>query len=239
MKRIVLLALCAPLIVSACQKEHPISVYVAKNFQATKAEAPDQLVYDKIAVFPFVSSLLPADDPDGLAPQTMEKFLAPELNQRTDYHLIASNTVLYAIEREGWQSDYDEFLQTYGRGDDTHPEFLKRLAGVLQCDAFLVPVVDTWQKDEVDVQENATPATYVGATLTILDASKSPGTVLFRATDEDYEEGARSERADRTLVRSVSGTVRADPGAKSFAAPPYEDVVPKVIRALVSSLPPR
>jgi len=241
MKRVLLSGLLILLALVACQQGHPISVFVAKNFQSLKPGSADELVFGKIAVFPFMSALHHSDDPDGLAPQTMEKFFAPALNERTDYHFISSNTVLYAIEREGWQESYNHFLQTYARSDkpETESEFLKKLANVLQCDAFLVPVVDTWQKDEVDVQENATPATYVGATLTVLDATKKPGTVLFRATDENYEEGARSETAGRTLVRGATGNVRADPGAKSYAAPPFEDVAPEVIRALVRSLPPR
>src|SRR5262245_21089180 len=39
--------------------------------------------------------------------------------------------------------------------------------------------------------ENATPATYVGATITVVSAKD--GSMLFRCSDEDYIEGARSE----------------------------------------------
>jgi hypothetical protein len=237
-KRVLLLVLM-PLVLGACKKGHPISVYVANDFQKVASGKTGQLVYGKIAVFPFVSALNPADDPDAVAPMTMEKFLAPELDKRTDYKFISPNTVTYAIDREGWQDRYRAFLEGFAHNEDTDRAFLKNLATVLQCDAFLIPVVDAWQKDEVDVQENSTPATYVGATLSILDGTRNPGAVLFRSTDEDYEEGARSETSSRTLVKSSSGIIRSDPGARAFAAPPFEDVAPRVIRALVRSLPAR
>jgi hypothetical protein len=98
-------------------------------------------------------------------------------------------------------------------------------------------VVDLWQKDEADILENTTPATYVGATITVLSAQD--GSVLFRATDEDYEEGARTETGDRSLVTSGSGAVYADLGAKVHKAPPFEDVVAKVAKSLAASLPVR
>jgi hypothetical protein len=237
MKRLLLL-LALPLALGACKKGHPISVVVSDDFQSTGGESA-ALVYEKIAVFPFLSALHHSDDPDGLAPQTMEKFFVPALDKRGDYNFISPNTVVYAIEREGWEDKYKAFLDSYAVTDKPDTEFLSALAGALQCDAFLIPVVDLWQKDEVDIQENSTPVTYVGATITVIDGRKTPGKVLFRAIDEDYSEGARSETDARTVVRSSSGIVRSDPGAKSYAAPPFEDVVPKVVLALVGSLPLR
>ncbi len=233
-----LVLLLLPLTLGACKKGHPISLYVADGFHATQEGDAERLTFEKIAVFPFLSALHGADDPDGLAPATMSKYFVAELSTRNDYKFIASNTVVYAVEREGWQDEYARFLERFARTDKADPEFLKKLAGAVQCDAFLVPVVDLWQKDEVDVEESATAATYVGATLTILDGTRSPGSILFRATDEDYAEGAQSDAESRTLVRS-GGVVRSDPGGRAYAAPPYEDVAPRVIRALVASLPIR
>jgi hypothetical protein len=238
MKR-VLLPLAVALALSACKKGHPISVYVANEFQKVGPGKTGQLLYGKIAVFPFISALNPADDPDGAAPATMEKFFAPELDKRNDYRFISPNTVTYAIDRDGWQERYRLFLEAFAHDEEVDNTFLADLAAALQCDAFLIPVVDAWQKDEVDIQENSTPVTYVGATITVVDGTRKPGTVLFRATDEDYEEGARSETSSRTLVKSSSGIVRSDPGARSFDAPPFEDVAPRVARALVRSLPAR
>lgn len=192
----------------------------------------------KIAVLPFGSTLHPSDDPDGLAPMTMEKFFEPQLDARSDYTFIAPSTVRYAIEREGWSDKYNKFLNTFAGTGKVDKKFLGPLAETLRADAFLIPVVDVWQKDEVDIEENSTPATYVGATITIIDAKKKLGQVLFRATREDYLEGARSETSDRSIVRS-GGRVRSDAGSKLFRAPPFEDVAVKVAESLVASLPQR
>lgn len=238
MKRLMVLLLVLPLAMGACRKGHPISVKVTPEFQSTEGDEDAALVYEKIAVFPFMSALHHSQDPDDIAPAVMEKFFVDALNTRTDYHFIAPSTVNYAVGQNGWQSRMEKLRSSYPTGDKADPAFLSDLAEALQCDAFLLPVVDTWQKDEVDILENATPATYVGATITIVDGVKKPGKVLFRAVDENYVEGARSETADRTVIRSA-GRVRADMGAKSYAAPEFDDVAPQVCGALVSSLPPR
>ena len=209
MKRMmVLVALVLPLDLGACKKGHPISVDIAPEFQSAREGEGGRLSYEKVAVFPFLSALHHADDPDGIAPATMESYFLESLDTRTDYKFIAPNTVQYAIEQNGWDERYREFANNYPTSDEVDAGFLEALAGALQCDAFLIPVVDTWMKDEVDLLENASAATYVGATITIVDGRKTPGKVLFRAVDEDYVEGARSETADRTVVRQA-GRVRS------------------------------
>jgi hypothetical protein len=200
----------------ACRPQHPVSV--------------------KIAVLECASSLAHADDPDNIAPQTMSKYLVPALNDRTDYKFIASSTVDYAVTKTNSVEQYQKMLKAYAMSDKPNMEYLKPLAAELQCDAFLIPVVDLWQKDEVDPKENATPATYVGATITVISAMD--GSILFRCTDEDYIEGASSETTDRSVVGS-QGAVRADLGAKTHRAPPFEDVAAKVAASLASGLPTR
>ena len=190
-------------------------------------------------MLPFLTSLNHADDPDGIAPETLEKFFKPALNEREDYKFVSTNTVNFAIEREGWTEEYEQFLKDYpSRPDNPDMEFLGKLAETLKVDAFLVPVVDLWYKDEVDLQESATATTNVGATISIVDARVEPGKIIFRATDEDYLEGASSDTADRSVTRT-GGVVRADTASRLYQAPPYEDVAMKVVEALVSSLPPR
>src|SRR5712675_2416164 len=166
----------------------------------------------------------------------MAKYLVPALNNRTDYKFIAPSTVEYAITKTSSNEQYQKMLKAYAMSDKPNMEYLKPLAAELQCDAFLIPVVDLWQKDEVDPKENATPATYVGATITVISATD--GSILFRCTDEDYSEGASSETTDRTVVGS-EGAVRADLGAKTHRAPPFEDVAVKVATSLASGLPSR
>jgi hypothetical protein len=77
----------------------------------------------------------------------------------------------------------------------------------------------------------------VGATITILAARD--GKVLFQAIDEDYQEGARTETGDRSLVTSGSGAVYADLGARVHKAPPFDGVAAKVAKSLALSLPAR
>jgi len=218
---------------TGCKKQHPVSVYVDPKFTEAQTDGPGV----KIAVTQFASSLNPTDDPDQEAPRMMERFLDPALQARRDYKFIAPNTVQYAIDQNQWGDEYKKFLRSYALSDKPDLAFLGKLSAALQCDAFLIPVVDLWQKDEVDMQENSSAATYVGATLTIVDAKS--GAMLFRATDEDYIEGARSETADRSLVTSSSGAVRADLGERLYKAPPFEDVAAKVALALAGSLPVR
>jgi len=234
MKRFIVAAIVLVVLVS-CKKQHPVNVFVDPRFNDTKAPVEQQI--NKIAVLRFASSLNHQDDPDGVAPRTLEKYLDQGLAERKDYKFIAPNTVDYAVEQNQWADAYAKCLQSYANTDKPDMKFLGELARQLQCDAFLIPVVDLWQKDEVDIMENATPATYVGATITVVDAND--GTMLFRATDEDYIEGARSETADRSLVTSGSGAVYADLGKKVHRAPPFEEVAIKVARSLAASLPAR
>jgi hypothetical protein len=228
MKKLIVLAMMvAVVMMSGCQKKHPVKVQVDPALDEQAA---------KIAVFPFLSAIHEAEDPDGIASAIMEKYFSPALDARDDYTFISEGTVRYAIDGEGWMEEYANFVEEYPRTGKIDPEFFEPLANVLRTDAFLVPVVDLWQKDEVDYQENATPATYVGATITIFDRTGQK--VLFLASDEDYIEGARSETSDRGVI-STAGRVRSDAGAKTHRAPPYDEVAIKVIEALVGSLPLR
>ena len=233
MKHVLIVALVMLAAVVSCKKQHPIEVFVDPRFtDPNNAES-----MEKIAVFTVATSLHSTDDPDNQAQPTVEKFLVPALDERVDYKFIAPNTVEYAVSQNGWEERYRKFGRSFAVSGKPDLEFLADMAKQLQCDAFLVPVVDVWQKDEADITENTTPATYVGATITILSARD--GTVLFKATDEDYEEGARTETGDRSLVTSGSGAVYADLGKKVHRAPPYEDVAAKVAKTLALSLPPR
>jgi hypothetical protein len=232
-RQLVLLALGAMLL--GCQRQHPVNVFMDPKFD--DADASGKKAVEKIAVLECTSSLAHADDPDNIAPQTMSRYLVPALNGRTDYKLIAPGTVEYAIAKTSTPEQYRKMLKSYAMSDKPNMEFLKPLAAELNCDAFLIPVVDLWQKDEVDIKENATPATYVGATITIISAED--GSILFRCTDEDYAEGASNEAGDRSVVASKSGAVYSDLGAKTHRAPPFEDVAVKVAASLVSGLPSR
>lgn len=229
MKKLILSVLVLLLWIG-CQKQHPINVRIDPAMEEADPRT--------IAVLPFLSRLHDAEDPDRIGPATMEQILNAEIDKRSDYEFLSPGTVKYAVEMEKLDAQYEEFLSTYAKEEtETDKSFLAQLANALKCDAFLIGVVDLWQKDEADAQENATPATYVGATLSIV--SKDGNTLLFRATDEDYMEGARTEKEGRSLVTGSSGAVRSDLGAKVHRAPPFEEVAVKVMEALVASIPAR
>ncbi len=212
-----------------CQKKHPVKLYIDESMRGETVE--------QIAVFPFTTALHEGEDPDRLAPTMLEQLFLPELDARNDYNFIAPNSVSYAIQRIERGEQAERFLGEWPKTRKADMGLLSPLAQALDCDAFLIPSVDLWQKDEADYQEDATPATYVGATITIVSAET--GKVLFQAIDEDYMEGARTETSDRTVVRSPSGFVYSDMGSRVHRAPPFEEVARKVVRALVASLPVR
>lgn len=212
-----------------CGKQHPVKVFVAPAMSSGSVE--------KIAVFPFATSLHHSDDPDEIAPRTLDVLFRQELNTRHDYKFVAPSSVNYALQGEGLEAEAKEFIDGWRNFQKADTKFLSDLAGALQVDAVLIGVVDLWQKDEVDPRENATPTTYVGATVSVLNVKD--GSVLFQASDEDFLEGAHNETTDRTIIRSGTGSIRSDTGARSYQAPEYKEVALKVVRALVSSLPPR
>jgi len=227
--------LLVPIALAACQSQGG-GVYVHPSF-TDPTLGPGKAI-DKIAVLPFGTSLHDSDDPDHLAPLLMDQHLMPVLDARGDYHFIAPTTVQYAVEREAWDKEFATFMDVYAKTGKSNKEFLAKLADVLRCDAFLVPVVDLWMQDEADVRENASSATYVGATITIIDQKGTPGRVVFRVSIEDYLEAARTETADRSITSSA-GNIQVDRGARLFRAPPFEDVVARVVDQLVEALPVR
>lgn len=231
MKRsaIAVLALVIVAGVLGCQKKHPVEVRIAP--------AMKEGAVSTIAIFPFTSAVHQTDDPDNIAAPTVEKFFFEQLDKRNDYKFLTPNTVSYAAEQQGLDDRQKQFLASWPKTQQPDTKFFAELAEILKCDAFMVGTVDLWQKDEVDFQENASPVTYVGATITLLDVET--GEVLFRATDEDYLEGLRSETSDRQLVVGGSGNVYKDMGEQMYKAPPFEDVTLKVAKALASSLPRR
>jgi hypothetical protein len=212
-----------------CQKKHPVKIYMDPSLK------PDAI--EKVAVLPFTSMLHHAEDPDGEAPKMLEKFFMPELDSRNDYNFIAPNSVKYALQSLDIEDAVAKFLNDWPTSKTPDMDLLSAIAERLDCDAFLIPVVDLWQKDEADYQENASSATYVGATITLVDAES--GVILYEASDEDYSESARTETSDRTVIRGGSGAVKSDFGDKIYKAPPFEGVVRKVVTALVSSIPAR
>jgi hypothetical protein len=212
-----------------CQKKHPLKVHIDPVMSEGTVE--------QIAVFPFASSLHSTDDPDGVAPRMMDQLFRQELDTRADYKFLSPASVEYALSGEGLDEEAKEFVDAWRKDKKINQQFLDRFASATQADALLIGVVDLWQKDEVDYRETSTPATYVGATITII--SINDGKVLFEAIDEDFLEGALTEADSRGARTSGSGAVQADRSANMYQAPEYNEVAIKVARALALSIPRR
>jgi hypothetical protein len=221
--------LCAAVVIAGCGKTHPVKLFVGPQMKAGTIE--------KVAVLPFQSSLAHADDPDNVAPTTMDAIFLKQLDNRNDYKFSSPRSVLYAIQGEGLDAGLQQFVDDWRNHQKVDQAFLSKLAYTLQVDAILIGVVDLWQKTEVDVRENAAPTTYVGATITMLSAKD--GSTLFQASDENFIEGPRSEAGERQIMRSGAGQIRSDPGAQVYRAPDPKEVAAKVVRALVMSIPRR
>src|SRR5262245_27790896 len=101
MKRIWILVALLFTITSCKSKSHPVDVYISPAMES-KAEPR----VEKIAVLGTATSLSESEDPDKLAPKTMERLLVQFLGERQDYKFIAPNTVNYVIETKGWQDRY-------------------------------------------------------------------------------------------------------------------------------------
>ncbi len=222
---IFIIAMLAPL--GGCKKQHPVKVHISPDMKGR--------VISNIAVFPFTSAVNQTEDPDGKAPRILEKYFFENLSLRKDLKFLTPSTVSLAADRKGLNERMDEFLRQWAVRQEFDMEFFKSLAEVLKCEAFLLGTADLWQKDEADFQENASSATYVGATITLIDAAS--GEVLFQASDEDYLEGLRTETNDRQLVVGSSGNIYKDMGERMYKAPPFEDVALKVAKALAESFP--
>jgi hypothetical protein len=211
------------------KKVHPVKVYVDESFSSGGA--------DKIAVFPFSTSITQAADPNRLAPQTFDKLFREELDKRNDYNWVSPGTVQYVLDREELEADAQRFVDEWRQKREANKEFLAKMGQSLQVDGVLIGVVELWQQDEVDPRESAVATTYVGATVTIFDVAD--GKVLFEASDEDMLEGVRNEDRDSQIIRSGTGQIYADPTGAIYKAPPLDEVAVKVAQALARSIPIR
>jgi hypothetical protein len=212
-----------------CQKQHPVRVHVDPAMSESDIE--------QIAVFPFGSGLNDKDDPDNEAPVMLNRLFRGALSARNDYKFLSPESVDYALKGGGVEAEAARFMETWSTKKQIDEVALSKLAGALKADAILVGVVDLWQKDEVDYRETSTPATYVGATITLVGLRERK--VLFEASDEDVVQGAQSEAVDRGAMRSGSGAVQADRASNMYQAPAFEVVATKVVQALASSIPRR
>lgn len=229
MKRYIVLLIVAGVALGCGNRKHPVKVEIDPELNGAAVE--------QIAVFPFASSLADSDDPLDEAPRMMDQLFLQQLDTRSDYKFIAPTSVEYALRGAGLNEEAEGFVDDWRMKRQIDRQFLTRFADATQADAVLLGVVTMWQKDEIDYREDSAPATYVGASITLIRIND--GKVLFSAVDENSIEGPHSEAADRGAMRSGSGAVQADRASSVYQAPEYKEVAIRVARALAMSVPAR
>jgi hypothetical protein len=129
MKKLTVAAIIVAVVaISGCQKGHPVKLEVDPALEEGA---------ERIAVFPFLSALHGAEDPDDIAPATMERYFKPALDARNDYTFISEGTVRYAIEGQEWEAKYAKFIEEYPRTGKIDSEFFElrreRSEGSVPC----------------------------------------------------------------------------------------------------------
>ena len=212
---------CAP-------KGASVKVLVDPSFKAGNIE--------RIAVFPFTSTLSVTDDPYDLAPKTLDPLFQTALEQRTDYEWMSPASVGYAVDRDGLREDAARVVEGWRKKHKADAEIIAKIATALGVDGIMFGVVDLWQKDEADSREKSSASiSYVGATVTVFDGDS--GHMLFEVSCEDKLEAFRGENREMWVARSVGGLVQSDRTDDIYKAPPLEEVAVKVAQSLAESIP--
>jgi len=232
MKKLMVATLLLCLAASGCRPPHPSKVAMDPAFEPNKVGA--------VLVAPVISAIIEGQDPKRESETITNSFLMEYLAERSDYRFVSPEQFKMAVAKGGLQQQWAAFEEAWASRHEMDKDFFQKLRREMNADAVLVPLVYLWNKDEADYREAATNSvTQVGITLTLVDAAT--GAVLWEASDENYKESVRSE--DRNTV-STAGIDRRVEGVSGvghdmYAAPPFEDVVNLVLKAVVDALPRR
>ncbi|NIO28466.1 MAG: hypothetical protein GTO29_07935 [Candidatus Latescibacteria bacterium] len=165
----------------------------------------------------------------------MDNLLRSELDGRMDYEFIPATTVVPALEAAGLQTRAEQWIENWANHQEIDGELFDELSRILRADAVLVGMVDRWEK--MEVQEETTPATIVGASIAIIEMDN--GITLYDASDEDYLEGERARKI-RFTTFSSNGIPEEHIRTRGGEAPPDQIVVAEtVVKALVAGIPVR
>ena len=232
MKRLMVLPVVLYLFWIGCKPAHPSRVAMDPAFEPNRVSA--------VLVSPVISSVIEGQDPKRESEYLTNRILMAELTERTDYRFVSPEQFKMAVAKGRLEQRWAAFKESWASRHEMDKEFFQKLRLEMNADAVLIPLVFLWNKDEADYREASTNSvTQVGVTLTLIETET--GTILWEASDENYEESVRSEDRgtistagiDRR-VEGVSGT-----GHDAYAAPPFEDVANLVIKALIDALPMR
>ncbi|MCD6379993.1 hypothetical protein J7M07_06065 [bacterium] len=215
-----------------CGITHPSSVIVDPEFN------PNAVT--RILVTPVISCVSETDDRDRLSELTTQRVLWENLNRMSDYVFLSQQNFYFALSKAKKTAEIKKFKRDWLEGKKAGAELLKLIGKYVDVDAILVPEIYLWHKDEADYREQgASSVTQVGMTIYLVNPLS--GKILWEATDQDYLEAMRTE-GDRVLVQGAGGFDRriagiSETGVDMYGAPPFENVLTKVVGTLVKAFP--
>ncbi len=217
---------------SGCRSNHPSSIIVDPEFN------PNNIA--RILVTPVISSISDADDRHRMSEQTTQRILWEHLSRISEYVFLSPQSFSFALAKANKTSEVKKFKKDWIEGKGADPELLKSLDKYVNIDVILVPEIYLWHKDEADYREyGASSVTQVGMRISLV--SPLSGKVLWEATDQNYLESIRTE-GERVLVKGAGGFDKriegiSETGRDIYSAPPFENVLVKVVGALVTAFP--
>jgi branched-subunit amino acid transport protein AzlD len=219
---------------SGCRSNHPSSIIIDPEFN------PNNIT--RILVTPVVSSISDGDDRHRMSEQTTQRVLWEHLSRMSDYVLISPQSFSFALVKANKTNEVKKFKNDWIEGKGADPELLKSLDKYLDIDVILIPEIYLWHKDEADYREyGASSVTQVGMRISLV--SPLSGKILWEATDQNYLESLRTE-GKRVLVQGAGGYDKriegiSETGRDIYSAPPFENVLVKVVGAIMTAFPSR
>jgi len=235
MKKTILTALLFIVVyISGCGSNHPSSIVVDPEFNPSSVT--------RILVTPVVSCVSNVDDRERLSERVTQRILWEHLNKISSYVFLSQQRFYFALAKAEKTDEIKKFKRDWLEKKETDIELLKLLGECDDIDMILVPEIYLWNKDEADYREqSAASVTQVGMTISLINPVS--GKVLWEATDQNHLEALRTE-GDRVLVQGAGGYDRRIEGVSAmggdmYGAPPFEDVLVKVVGVLVRAFPSR
>jgi hypothetical protein len=233
-KNIVAVLLIAVVFFSGCGSSHPSSIIVDPEFN------PNDVT--RILVTPVISCVSDADDRDRISERTTQRILWENLARMSDHVFLSQQSFYFALSKAKKTDEIKKFKTDWLKGKKADAELLKLIGKYLDIDMILVPEIYLWHKDQADYREQgASSVTQVGMTIYLVNPVS--GKILWEASDQNYLEAMRTE-GDRVLVQGTGGFDRriegiSETGRDMYGAPPFEDVLTKVVGVLVRAFPSR
>ncbi|MDZ7859600.1 MAG: hypothetical protein U5O15_02845 [Candidatus Krumholzibacteriota bacterium] len=219
---------------SGCGSNHPSNIIVDPEFNPNDVS--------RILVTPVISLISDNADRNRLSERMTQKMLWKRLSRISDYKFFSPQRFSFALRKVKKPVQFDEIKKGWVESKTIDAELLKLINDYVDADLFLIPEVYLWNKDEADYRESsAASLTEVGVSIYLVNPDS--GKILWEATDQNFMEAMRTE-GERVMVRGKGGFDRrikgiSPTGSNVYEAPPFEDVLVKVLGALIEVFPSR